>query len=107
MILYVPFASLRYGKRIAEIGAVPSIGSVDDSSDNALAETVNSRYRTELFRRLGPWKSVDDVELATLTWVNRFNTIRLHGTLDDVPPTEFEAAHYLRAREANQPAGIQ
>jgi putative transposase len=61
---------LRYGERIAELGAVPSIGFVGDSYDNALAETVNSLYKTELIRRLGPWKSVDDVELATLSWVN-------------------------------------
>lgn len=101
------FTSLRYGERIAKLGAVPSIGSVGDSYDNALAETVNSLSKTELIRRLGPWKSVDDVELATLSWVNWFNTVRLHGTLDDVPPNEFEAAHYLQATEANQPVGIQ
>jgi putative transposase len=101
------FTSLRYGERIAEIGAVPSIGSVGDSDNNALAETVNSLYKTELIRRLGPWKTVDDVELATLSWVTWFNTVRLHGTLDDVPPTEFEASHNLHATDANQPAGIQ
>jgi len=101
------FTSLRYGERIAEIGAVPSIGSVGDSYDNALAETVNSLYKTELIRRLGPWKTVDDVELATLSWVTWFNTVRIHGALDDVPPTEFETAHYLHATEANQPVGIQ
>ncbi len=60
---------LRYGERIAEIGAVPSIGSVGDSYDNALTETVNSLYKTELIRRPGLWKSVDDGELATLSWI--------------------------------------
>lgn len=101
------FTSLRYGERIAEIGAVPSIGSIGDSYDNALAETVNSLYKTELIRQQGPWRSIDDVELATLSWVCWFNTVRLHGTLDDVPPTEYEAAHYLHRTEANQPVGIQ
>ncbi len=80
------FTSLRYGERLAEIGAVPSIGSVGDSYDNALAEAVNALYKTELIRQQGPWKSVDDVELATLSWVTWFNTVRLHGTLDDIPP---------------------
>jgi len=101
------FTSLRYGERIAEIGAVPSNGSVGDSYDNALAETINSLYKTDLIRRLGPWKTVDDVELATPSWANWFNTVRLHGTLDDVPPTEFEATHHLHATGANQPVGIQ
>ncbi|MEX0706016.1 MAG: IS3 family transposase [Nitriliruptoraceae bacterium] len=101
------FTSLRYGERLAEIGAVPSIGSVGDSYDNALAEAVNALYKTELIRRQGPWKSVDDVELATLSWVTWFNTTRLHETLGDIPPTEHEAAHYRHDAETNQPVGIQ
>ncbi len=101
------FTSLRYGERIAEIGAVSSIGSVGDSYDNALAETVNSLYKTEFVRQQRPWRSTDDVELATLARVCWFNTVRLHGTLDDVPPTEYEAAHYLDRTAANQPVGIQ
>jgi putative transposase len=99
------FTSLRYGERLAEIGAVPSIGSVGDSYDNALAEAVNSLYKAELTRPQGPWKSVDDLELATLGWVNWFNTERLHGTLADIPPVEYEAA-YLHPTETNQPVGI-
>ena len=90
------FTSIRYGERLAELGALPSIGSVGDSFDNALAETVNGLYKTELIRRRGPWRTVDDVELATLAWVHWFNTTRLHGALGDVPPAEFEAAHYPR-----------
>lgn len=89
--------SLRYGERLAEIGAVPSIGTVADSYDNALAETVNGYYKAELIRgpaRPGPWKSVEDVELATLGWVHWHNTTRLHGYLGDVPPLEYEAAFY-------------
>ena len=101
------FTSLRYGERLAEIGAVPSIGSVGDSYDNALAEAVNALYKTELIRQQGPWKSVDDVELATLAWVTWFNTTRLHGTLNDIPPSEYEAAHYRHPTETNQPVGIQ
>ena len=91
------FTSIRYGERLAEIGALPSIGTVGDSYDNALAETVNGYYKAELIygpARTGPWKTVDDVELATLSWVYWHNTARLHGYLDDVPPAEFEVAFY-------------
>ncbi len=90
------FTSVRYGERLAEIGAVPSIGSVGDSFDNALAETVNGLYKTELIRgpHQAPCRSVEDVELATLSWVHWHNTERLHSYLADVPPTEFEAAFY-------------
>lgn len=83
------FTSIRYGERLAEIGATPSIGTVGDSYDNALAETVNGYYKTELVRgpaRSGPWKTVEDLELATLDWVHWHNTQRLHGYLGDVPP---------------------
>lgn len=100
------FTSIRYGERLAEIGALPSIGSVGDSFDNALAESVIGLYKTELIRRRGPWRTVDDVELATLAWVHWFNTARLHSALDDVPPAEFEAAYYRRL-EASEPVGIQ
>ena len=86
------FTSIRYGERLTEFGAIPSIGSIGDSFDNALAEATNSLYKTELIRGpgQGPWKNVDDVELATLGWVHWYNTARLHGYLRDVPPTEFE-----------------
>jgi putative transposase len=87
----------RYGERLAEIGAVPSIGSVGDSFDNALAETVSGYYKAELIRgpaRSGPWKTVEDVELATLGWVHWHNNQRVHGYLNDRPPAEFEATFY-------------
>ena len=90
------FTSIRYGERLAEIGAVPSIGTVGDSFDNALAETVNGYYKAELIRgpaRRGPWKTIEEVELATLGWVHWHNTQRLHGYLGDLPPAEFEALH--------------
>jgi putative transposase len=91
------YTSIRYGERLAEIGAVPSIGTIGDSYDNALAETVNGYYKAELIygpARTGPWKTVEDVELATLGWVYWHNTGRLHSYLNDVPPAEFEAAFY-------------
>ena len=89
------FTSIRYGERLEDIGAVPSIGSVGDSYDNALAEAVNGLFKTELIRGPGqrPWRTVDDVELATLGWVNWWNTERIHGYLDDHSPDQFEAAY--------------
>jgi hypothetical protein len=94
------FTSIRCGERLAEIGATPSIGSVGDSYDNALAETVNGYYNAELIRgpaRSGPWKTVEEVELATLGWVHWHNTQRLHGYLNDLPPVEFEQLHAAQA----------
>ena len=105
------FTSIRYGERLAEIGAVPSIGTVGDSYDNALAETVNGYYKAELIRgpaREGrPWKSVEEVELATLSWVHWHNHERLHGYLDDVPPAEFEETFYAQTRTDQPLVGIQ
>jgi putative transposase len=102
------FTSIRYGERLAEIGAVPSIGTVGDSYDNALAEAVNALYKTELIRgpSQGPWRTVEDVELATLGWVHWHNNDRLHGYLDDVPPVEFEAA-YAAQQTDQELVGIQ
>ncbi len=104
------FTSIRYGERLAEIGATPSIGSVGDSYDNALAETVNGYYKTELVRgpaRPGPWKTVEDLELATLGWVHWHNTQRLHGYLGDIPPAEFEQAFYADQTDREQLVGIK
>jgi len=90
------FTSIRWGERLVELGATPSIGSVGDSYDNALAETINGLYKTELIYGpdQGPWRNVEDVELATLSWVHWYNTERLHSYLNYVPPTEAEEAHY-------------
>ncbi len=87
------YTSLRYTERLEEFGAVPSIGSVGDSADNSLAESVNSLYKAELVYGpdQGPWKTVADLELATLGWVHWFNNQRLHGYLGDIPPAEYEA----------------
>jgi putative transposase len=104
------FTSIRYGERLAEIGAVPSIGTIGDSYDNALAETVNGYFKAELIRgpaRSAPWKTVDDVELATLSWVHWHNTSRLHGYLGDVPPAEFEQTFYAEKRTDQPLVGIQ
>ena len=101
------YTSIRYGERLAELGALPSIGTIGDSFDNALAETVNGLYKTELIRRRGPWKTVDEVELATLAWVDWFNNTRLHSALGDIPPTEHEAAHYRQQQPATNLVGIQ
>jgi putative transposase len=105
------FTSVRYGEHLAEIRAVPSIGTVGDSYDNALAETVNGLYKSELIygpaQEGRPWRTVADVELATLGWVHWHNTQRLHGYTGDVPPAEFEAAFYA-AQQADQTlVGIQ
>ena len=87
--------SIRYSERVDEIGARPSIGSVGDAFDNALAESVNALYKTELVRGpgRGPWRTVDELELATLSWVHWHNNERLHSYLGDVPPVEFEAVY--------------
>ena len=104
------FTSVRYGERLAEIGALPSIGTVGDSFDNALAETVIGLYKTELIRgpRQGPWRSVDEVELGTLGWVHWHNTERLHSYLADVPPAEFETAWHdaIRKRALRSPESL-
>lgn len=104
------FTSIRYSERLAEIGAIPSIGTIGDSYDNALAETVNGYYKAELIRgpaRQGPWKAVEDVELATLGWVHWHNHDRLHGYLNDVPPAEFEDTFYATKRTDQSLVEIQ
>jgi len=101
------FTSVRFTERLDEIGARPSIGTVADSFDNALAETTNGLYKTELVYGPDaprPWDDVDELELATLSWVHWFNHERLHSHCGDLPPIEFEAAHYA-ARQAT-PTGV-
>ena len=90
------FTSIRYGERLGELGATPSIGSVGDSYDNALAESQFSLYKNELVRNRGPWRDVDQLELATLEWVSWFNHTRLHSSLGDIPPVEYEEVHYAQ-----------
>ncbi len=88
------YLAIRYTERLAEAGAVTSVGSRGDSYDNALAETIIGLYKTELIRRRGPWRGIDDVEYATLEWVDWFNHRRLLEPIGHVPPAEFEAAHH-------------
>ena len=90
----IQYTSIRYTERLAAAGVERSVGSVGDSYDNALAETVNGLYKTEVIRRSGPWRNVDDAEYATLVWVDWFNNRRLLEPLGYVPPAELEAAYY-------------
>jgi putative transposase len=88
------YLSIRYSERLADEGAVASVGSRGDSYDNAVAESTIGLYKTELIHRRGPWRGPDDLELATLDYVHWFNHQRLHGTADNLPPAEFEAVYY-------------
>jgi transposase InsO family protein len=93
------YVSIRYTERLAEAGIEPSVGSRGDSYDNALAETINGLYKTELIHRRAPWKSREAVELATLEWVAWFNHHRLLESIGYVPPAEYEANYYRRLAE--------
>lgn len=88
------YTSIRYTNRLLEAGAVASIGTVGDSYDNALAETVVGLYKTECVHRDGPFRGVDDLELATASWVHWFNENRLHSALNYLTPAEYEAAYH-------------
>ena len=88
---------------MAEAGIAPSVGSVGDSYDNALAESVIGLFKTEVIRRLGPWRNIDEVEFAVLEWVDWFNNRRLFGTLGHLPPAEFEEMYY---RSQSNPAAV-
>ena len=88
------YLSIRYTERLAEAGIEPSVGSVGDPYDNALAESVIGLFKTEVIWRRGPWRTVEDVEFATLEWVDWFNTQRLLEPIGYVPPAEYEAAFH-------------
>ena len=94
------YLSMRYTDRLVDAGIAPSVGSQGDAYDNALAESVIGLYKTEVIRRKGPWRTLEAVEFATLTWVDWFNTRRLLGPLGDIPPAEFEAQYYEQAEVA-------
>ena len=94
------YLSMRYTDRLVDAGIAPSVGSQGDADDNALAESVIGVYKTEGIRRKGPWRTLEAVEFATLTWVDWFNTRRLLGPLGDIPPAEFEAQYYAQAEVA-------
>jgi putative transposase len=88
------YTSIRFTERLAEAGAAPSVGSVGDAYDNALAETEIGLFKAELIHRQGPWRDLDAVELATLGWVNWHNQRRLHSACHDLTPTEYEQIYY-------------
>ncbi|GAA0774575.1 integrase core domain-containing protein [Roseibium denhamense] len=86
--------SIRYSERLAEAGIDPSVGSVGDSYDNALAETINGFYKAEVIHRRGPWRNFEAVEFATLQWVDWFNHRRLLEPIGNIPPAEAEEDYY-------------
>jgi transposase InsO family protein len=90
----VQYVSIRYTERLADAGLEPSVGSVGDSYDNALAETINGLYKAEVIYRRPSWRRIEDVEWATLQWVDWYNHRRLMGSLGYVPPAEAEEAYY-------------
>jgi putative transposase len=96
----VQYLSIRYAERLQEAGIEPSVGSVGDSYDNALAETINGLYKTEVIRQQGPWRNIEDVEFATLTWVDWFNNRRLFEPIGNVPPREKEIEYYQQLEES-------
>ena len=93
------YVSIKYTERLAEAGVEPSVGSVGDSYDNALADTINGLYKTEVIHRRGPWRSFEAVEFATLEWVDWFNSRRLLEPIGDIPPAEAEARYYAMLEE--------
>jgi putative transposase len=101
------YTSLRYTNRLLDAGALASIGTVGDSYDNALAETVNGLYKAELVYHEGPWRGLDDLELHTMTWVDWFNHARLHSSLSYRTPAEVEAEYYRDNHPAQQPLAGQ
>jgi putative transposase len=102
----VQYLSIRYTERLAADGVVNSVGSRGDSYDNALAETINGLYKTELVRNKGPWRGLEDLELATLEWVDWFNHQRLFHDLGRIPPAEFEADHYRQPPSGQDPESL-
>jgi transposase InsO family protein len=98
------YVSIKYTERLAEAGIEPSVGSVGDSYDNALAETINGLYKAEVIHRRGPWRSFEAVEYATLEWVDWFNHRRLLEPIGNIPPAEAEAIYYAAAEELDMAA---
>ena len=95
----VQYVSIKYTERLTDAGLEPSVGSVGDSYDNALAETINGLYKTEVIRKRGPWRNLEAVEFATLEWVDWFNNRRLLEPIGNIPPAEAEARYYANLEE--------
>jgi transposase InsO family protein len=102
----VQYVSIRYSQRLAEAGIEPSVGSVGDSYDNALAETINGLFKAEVIWPNGPWRTIEEVEFATLEWVDWFNNRRLLSSIGDIPPAEFEAMYYEAQESSTKEAGL-
>ena len=98
------YVSIRYTERLAEAGIEPSVGSVGDSYDNALAETINGLYKAEVIHRLGPWKNMEAVEWQTLKWVDWFNNRRLLEPIGNIPPAEAEEKYYAQKADLDMVA---
>jgi transposase InsO family protein len=94
------YVSIKYTERLAKAGIEPSVGSVGDSYDNALAETINGLYKAEVIHRRGPWRNFEAVEFATLEWVDWFNNRRLLEPIGHIPPAEAEAQFYAAMADA-------
>jgi putative transposase len=101
------YLSIRYTERLDAAGLERSVGSRGDSYDNALAESTIGLYKTELIHRRGPWRTIDDVEIATLEYVDWFNHRRLHGEIGMIPPAELEATHPAATARLITEAGNQ
>ena len=98
------YLSIKYTGRLKDAGVEPSVGSVGDSYDNALAETINGLYKAEVIWRLGPWRNFEAVEFATLEWVDWFNNRRLLEPIGNIPPAEAEARYYAQIEERRMAA---
>ena len=100
------YVAIRYTGRIADAGAVASVGSRGDSYDNAMAEAFNSLFKAELVRNRGPWKNIDDLEIAVAEYIDWFNHHRLHGEIGLIPPVEHENNHYANTDQI-EPVSVE
>jgi len=98
------YLSIHDTERLAEAGIESSVGRIGDSYDNALAETINGLYKTEMVRRRGPWKNIDEVEYATLEWVDWFNNRRILEPIGNISPVEFQLMYYQQLEESSRAA---
>jgi putative transposase len=101
------YTAICYTERLIEAGGKCSVGTTGDSYDNALAESTIGLYKTELIRRRGPWRTIDDIELATLEWVDWYNNRRIHASIGNVPPAEYEKVYYAREESARVSPAIR
>ena len=103
----VQYLSIRYTERLAEAGIESSVGSVGDSYDNAMAETIIGLFKTEVIHRLGPWRGLDQVEMETLVWVDWFNNRRLLEPIGNIPPAEYEELYYRSQEGSAEVVGLK